>query len=226
MAIFDNLKYVTERIQAAALRSGRQADEVSLLAVTKTVAAERIRAAAALGLTLIGENRVQEAWAKSQQLTDLPLSWHMIGHLQSNKVKRALQFATLIESVDSLHIAREIDREAAAQGKTIECFLEVNTSGESQKFGIAPGEAEALAGDLAGLPHLHLTGLMTIGALSTDSQRIRSCFSQLRKVQERLNASGLGISQLSMGMSDDFEIAIEEGATIIRLGRALFGERN
>ncbi len=117
MAIFDNLKYVTERIQAAALRSGRQADEVSLLAVTKTVAAERIRAAAALGLTLIGENRVQEAWAKSQQLTDLPLSWHMIGHLQSNKVKRALQFATLIESVDSLHIAREIDREAAAQAK-------------------------------------------------------------------------------------------------------------
>ncbi|HOY43483.1 MAG TPA: YggS family pyridoxal phosphate-dependent enzyme [bacterium] len=226
MAIFDNLKYVTERIEAAALRSGRQAGEVALLAVTKSVPAERMREAAALGLTLIGENRVQEAWTKFQSLADLPLSWHMIGHLQSNKVKRALQFATLIESVDSLHLAREIEREAAAQGKIIECFLEVNTSGESQKFGIAPGEAEALAGDLAGLPHLHLTGLMTIGALSTDSQRIRSCFSQLRKVQERLNASGLGISQLSMGMSDDFEIAIEEGATIIRLGRALFGERN
>ena len=225
MAIFDNLKYVTERIQAAALRSGRQADEVSLLAVTKTVAAERIRAAAALGLTLIGENRVQEAWAKSQQLTDLPLSWHMIGHLQSNKVKRALQFATLIESVDSLHIAREIDREAAAQGKTIECFLEVNTSGESRKIGVAPDEAEALAREIASLPRLRLTGLMTIGALSPDSQRIRSCFRLLQALQERLNTSGLGISQLSMGMSDDYEIAIEEGATIIRLGRALFGER-
>ena len=226
MAISDNLKYVTERIQKAALRSGRQAGEVALLAVTKTVPAERIREAAALGLTLIGENRVQEAWTKSQQLTDLPLTWHMIGHLQSNKVKRTLQFAALIESVDSSPLALVIERAAAAQGKIIECFLEVNTSGESQKFGIAPGEAEALADEIAGLPHLHLTGLMTIGALSTDSQRIRSCFSRLRKLQERLNVSGLGISQLSMGMSDDFEIAIEEGATIIRLGRALFGERN
>ncbi len=225
MAIFDNLKYATERIEAATLRSGRQAGQVTLLAVTKTVSAERIREAAALGLTLIGENRVQEAWAKFPLLSDLPLSWHLIGHLQSNKVKRALHFATLIESVDSLRIAREIDREAAALGKRIECFLEVNTSGESQKFGVAPDEAEALAGEIANLPHLHLTGLMTIGALSADSQRIRSCFRTLRRLQERLNAAGSGITRLSMGMSDDFEIAIEEGATLVRLGRALFGER-
>ncbi|HOT95779.1 MAG TPA: YggS family pyridoxal phosphate-dependent enzyme [bacterium] len=225
MAISDNLKYVTERIHSACLRSGQQTGQVSLLAVTKTVSAEHIRAAAALGLTLIGENRVQEAWAKVQLLPDLPLSWHMIGHLQSNKVKRALQFATVIESVDSPHIARELDHAAAAQDSIIECFLEVNTSGESRKFGVAPDATEALASEIARLPHLHLTGLMTIGALSPDSRRIRSCFQSLKTLQERLNTSGYGIRHLSMGMSDDFEIAIEEGATLIRLGRALFGER-
>jgi pyridoxal phosphate enzyme (YggS family) len=225
MAIIENLKYVTERIEAACFRSGRHPGEVTLLAVTKTVPAEQIREAAALGLTLIGENRVQEAWAKYQQLSDLPLSWHLIGHLQSNKVRRTLRFATLIESVDSLHIAGEIDREAAARGITLECFLEVNTSGESQKFGVAPDKAEALADQIARLPHLRLTGLMTIGALAADSGRIRSGFQKLRWLQEKCNASGLSISHLSMGMSDDFEIAIEEGASEIRLGRALFGDR-
>ena len=225
MAIADNLKYVTERLQSACIRSGRHPDQVSLLAVTKTVSVERIREAAALGLTLIGENRVQEALAKYPQLSSLPLSWHLIGHLQSNKVKRALSCFHLIESVDSAHIATEIDRQAAALGKKLDIFLEVNTSGESQKFGVAPDKVDELAGYILTLPHLHLTGLMTIGALTTNSQRIRSCFNTLRVVQERLNSSGLSIGHLSMGMSDDFEIAIEEGATIIRLGRALFGDR-
>lgn len=225
MTIQQNLEYVTERLHAACQRSGRAASEVSLLAVTKNVGPDKIRDAAALGLTLLGENRVQEAWAKYQQLSGLPLTWHLIGHLQSNKVKRTLQFAALIESVDSLHLADEIERCAAAAGRTIEVFMEINTSGEPQKFGVAPAQAEALASHLASLPHLHLTGLMTIGALSTDSQHIRSCFTQLNRLRQHLLSSGFHIDHLSMGMSDDFEIAIEEGATIIRLGRALFGER-
>jgi PLP dependent protein len=225
MAIIDNLKYVTERIAAACDRSGRKTSQVSLLAVTKTVAVERIHEAAGVGLILIGENRVQEAWTKYQQLSGLPLTWHLIGHLQSNKIKRTLQFADLIESVDSLHLAAEIDRAAGAMGRQLDIFLEVNTSGETQKFGVAPEEAENLAIRIAGLPHLRLTGLMTIGALSTNSQLIRSCFKRLHALRERLNTSGLSIDHLSMGMSDDFEIAIEEGATIIRLGRALFGDR-
>ncbi len=225
MSIADNFKYVTERIQAACERSGRLASQVTLLAVTKTIAAERINEAAALGLTLIGENRVQEAWTKYQQLSGLPLTWHFIGHLQSNKVNRTLQFADLIQSVDSLHLAEEINRAAGAAGRSIDIFLEVNTSAETQKFGVAPEKAEELAGSIARLPHLRLTGLMTIGALSPSIQRIRSCFQTLDALQERLNTSGLRIDHLSMGMSDDFEIAIEEGATIIRLGRALFGDR-
>lgn len=225
MTIQHNLEYVTERLHAACLRSGRAASEVTLLAVTKNVGPEKIRDAAALGLTLLGENRVQEAWSKYQQLSELPLTWHLIGHLQSNKVKRTLQFAAVIESVDSLHLADEIEHGAAAAGRTIEVFMEVNTSGELQKFGVAPAQAEALAAHIASLPHLHLTGLMTIGALSTDTQHIRSCFTQLNRLQQHLLSSGFSIDHLSMGMSDDFEIAIEEGATIIRLGRALFGDR-
>jgi PLP dependent protein len=225
MAIKDNLEYVTERLHAACARSGRRAAEVTLLAVTKNVEAARIREAAALGLTLLGENRVQEAWGKYQQLSGLPLTWHLIGHLQSNKVKRTLQFVDLIESVDSFHLADEIERSAAAAERLVELFMEVNTSGEPQKFGIAPEGAEKLAAHISGLPHLRLRGLMTIGALSANSGHIRSCFAQLCRLREHLNSSGLSIEHLSMGMSDDFEIAIEEGATIIRLGRALFGER-
>ncbi len=225
MALANNLKYVTERVHAACERSGRSASQIRTLAVTKTVPASRIREAAALGLVLMGENRVQEAVEKRGHLADLPLSWHFIGHLQSNKVKRALELFELIQSVDSLNLGQEINKIARAWGRVVPVFMEVNTSGETSKFGIPPDQAEDLAGALGQLPHLRLTGLMTIGALSTDTTRIRSCFTALRQLQERLNASGLSIDHLSMGMSDDYEIAIEEGATLIRLGRALFGER-
>lgn len=225
MALADNLKYVTERIHIACERSGRSAGQIRTLAVTKTVPPPRIREAAALGLLLMGENRVQEAAEKQAHLTDLPVTWHFIGHLQTNKVKRALELFALIQSVDSLNLGQEINKIAGALGRVVPVFMEVNTSGETSKFGIPPDQAEDLAGALGQMPHLRLTGLMTIGALATDTSRIRSCFIALRQLQERLNASGLSIDHLSMGMSDDFEIAIEEGATLIRLGRALFGER-
>ncbi len=225
MAIADTLKYVTERIHAACQRSGRDPHQIELLAVTKTVPPPYIRAAAAHGITLMGENRVQEAWSKREALADLPVTWHFIGHLQSNKVKRALALFEVIQSVDSLNLGQEIDRSAAASTRIVPVFMEVNTSGEASKYGIDPETAESLAHALARLPHLRLSGLMTIGALTTDIARIRSCFIALRRLQERLNASGLSIDHLSMGMSDDYEIAVEEGATLIRLGRALFGER-
>ncbi|NUO80369.1 YggS family pyridoxal phosphate-dependent enzyme, partial [candidate division KSB1 bacterium] len=177
-----------------------------------------------------GENRVQEAATKIPELHNRGVrpQWHLIGHLQTNKVKLALELFDVIQSVDRLQLAEVLQKRAETSNRRIEIFAQINTSGESTKFGAAPEEAVSLARELSAFSHLRLTGLMTIGALTSDIQRIRQCFRTLRELANTIAALHLPnvvMQHLSMGMTDDFEIAIEEGATIVRVGRALFGER-
>ncbi len=227
MEIRKNVQAIRERIAAACSRSGRSADTVRLVAVTKTVGVEQVNAVIAAGVDIIGENRVQEAAAK-KQLAASGASWHLIGHLQTNKVKKALQIFDLIESVDSLHLAEKIQHECEKQQREIDIFIQVNTSGEESKFGVSPQQAVELVRQVSELPRLRIRGLMTIGAFTQDSARIRACFRMLRELShevERMGLAGVSMEHLSMGMTNDFEIAIEEGATLVRIGRALFGER-
>ncbi len=226
MSIQENIAVIKERINAACQRCGRDPSSIIIVAVTKTVPVDKILEARGYGITIIGENRIQEAWNKYQKLGKTDLHWHMVGHLQTNKVKRALEFMEVIQSVDSLHLAIAVNQAAMKMNKIQPVFLQVNTSGEASKFGIPPAQAGELARQISTMDHLQLKGLMTIGALTSDIQRIRACFKTLRKLKESLVAHGLSIQHLSMGMSDDFEIAIEEGATMLRIGRAIFGERN
>lgn len=185
---------------------------------------ESVRAAHALGLAEFGENRVQELLAKSDLLADLPLRWHLIGHLQTNKVRAVLPRVVAIHSVDSLRLAESIQAHAAP-GRIIDILLQVNTSGEETKFGAAPEEAPGLARAVAVLPALRLRGLMTLGPLTDDATAIRRSFRLLRDLRDAARSSIPGVEWLSMGMSGDFEIAVEEGATHIRVGTALFGSR-
>ncbi|MDZ7359983.1 MAG: YggS family pyridoxal phosphate-dependent enzyme [candidate division KSB1 bacterium] len=224
---------VRHRIAAACERVGRQPTEVTLVAVTKTVPPEAIQSAFAAGVRCFGENRVQEAAAKiSPDLfreSEAAPEWHLVGHLQTNKVKKALELFHVIQSVDSQRLAETIQRHAAALQKTVEVFIEVNTSGEASKFGVTPAQALPLARHLAQLPNLQLTGLMTIGALTGNQEIIRNCFRRLRDLRAEISAenlSGVQLRHLSMGMTDDFELAIEEGSTMVRVGRAIFGPRD
>jgi pyridoxal phosphate enzyme (YggS family) len=226
---------VRQRLAAACARVGRDPKDVALMAVTKTVSAEAIQSAYLAGICFFGENRVQEAAAKISTTllhepdnSALTPQWHLIGHLQTNKVKKALELFQAIQSVDSLRLAEALQRQAEALQKTIEVFIEVNTSGEASKFGVAPAPAPALARAVGALPHLQLTGLMTIWALTEDHATIRRCFRRLREVRAEIVAakfSGVNLRHLSMGMTDDFELAIEEGSTLVRIGRAIFGAR-
>jgi pyridoxal phosphate enzyme (YggS family) len=205
-------------IAGACLRSGRSAESVTIVAVTKGVPATVVREAIAAGLTDIGENRVQEAEQKRAALADLEgLRWHMIGHLQSNKVKTALNLFDIIHSVDSIHLAEAISRRAL---EPVPVFLEVNVSGESTKHGVTLDELSAVHAAIAALPNVYVRGLMTVAPLSADPQAARPVFRRLRQ-----EATALALPDLSMGMSDDFEVAVEEGATHVRIGRAIFGER-
>jgi hypothetical protein len=226
---------VRQRIAAACERVGREPKEVTLMAVTKTISAAAIQAAYEAGICFFGENRVQEAAAKiSPTLLRAPdnpamtTQWHLIGHLQTNKAKKALELFQAIQSVDSLRLAEALQRQAEMAPKTIEIFIEVNTSGEAAKFGVPPGQALSLAHNISALPNLQLTGLMTIGALTEDQAAIRRGFRQLRELQREIAAAkfpGVNMQHLSMGMTDDFELAIEEGSTLVRVGRAIFGAR-
>lgn len=210
---------------AACARAGRDPTGVTLLAVTKSVSAERIRAALDLGLTDLAENRVQEAEAKAVQLPEA--HWQLVGHLQSNKAARAMALFEAIHSVDSLELATRLDRVAAeAEGERYPIYLQVNVDADPAKEGFGPAALDTALPALARLDHLELRGLMTIGRLVTQPQQARPTFVALRAMSERLRASEprLGAG-LSMGMSDDFEVALEEGSTVVRIGRALFGER-
>ncbi|MDQ7851171.1 MAG: YggS family pyridoxal phosphate-dependent enzyme [Armatimonadota bacterium] len=218
------LAAVRQRMQAAAQRSGRRADSVRLVAVTKGVAAARIREAMALGVLDFGENRVQEALPKIAALGPGP-RWHLVGHLQRNKVRRAVEAFALIHSLDSLPLAEAISRRAEAAGRWVEVLLQVNVAGEPRKHGFAPAEVPQAVRHIAGLPALILRGLMTIAPLEADPQRVRPVFRRLRELRDALRVQWPGLEELSMGMSDDFEVAIEEGATLVRVGRAIFRER-
>ena len=198
---------------------------MTLLGVTKTVPVEQIRAAIALGLTDLGENRVQEAEAKA---ADLPaVAWHLVGHLQSNKASRAVELFDVIHSVDSIDLARRLDRLAAAAGRApLPVYLEVNVDRDPHKSGMAVSDLERALPELVTLPGLELRGLMTVGRLVSNPEDARPTFAALRGLSDRMSASQPRLGHgLSMGMSDDFEIAVEEGATVVRIGRAIFGER-
>ena len=217
---------VLARIEAAAGRSGRDPAAVTLVAVSKTVPADRVRAAVAAGLDVLGENRVQEAAAKIPEVSGA--RWHLVGPLQGNKARRAVELFDVLEAVDSVDLARRLDRVAAElrPGRPLPVLLQVNVAGDPAKAGFTELAASAAMAELADLPNLRLDGLMTIGRLVEDPEAARPTFRELRTLSARLRAAepGLGAA-LSMGMSDDFEVAVEEGATIVRVGRALFGER-
>jgi len=223
MTIADNLRSVKARIGSAAKRSGRDPAEVKLVAATKDVPAGLILEAIKAGLTDIGENRVQEAKQKFDALRGQPVTWHMIGHLQTNKVKAALEIFSVIQSVDSQRLADEISQRAQ---KIVEVFIEVNTSGEESKFGILPEEAVRLAEHISGLKNLKLAGLMTVGPLAGDEKAVRKSFRLLKGIFDQikgLNLPSVELKCLSMGMSQDFEAAIEEGSNLVRIGRVIFG---
>ena len=220
-----NLKLVQQRIEAACARAGRPPGSVALVAITKSQPPEVVCAAAALGLGLFGENKVQEAKAKIPACPGR-LRWHMVGHLQSNKCRDAVGLFEMVQSVDSLHLAEELNRRAEQAAKTLPILLEVNAVGEASKFGYRPEQLLADLDRINALPRLEVHGLMTVPPWAPDPEQVRPVFSQMRELKERCEQLlGAPLPQLSMGMTDDFEVAIEEGATMVRIGTALFGAR-
>jgi len=223
--IAENLNSIRQRIAAACARVGRKENAVTLLAVSKTHPPETIQAAVECGQLLFGENKIQEAKAK------IPLCpgrarWQFIGHLQSNKVRDAVELFEMIQGVDSLAIAREISKRAEQAAKTMPVLLEVNVAGEGSKFGYAPEKLLAELDELNALPRLEIHGLMAIPPYAAVPEKARPYFQKLRELKERAGqVLGAPLPHLSMGMSDDFEVAIEEGSTMVRVGTALFGER-
>jgi PLP dependent protein len=227
--VAENLELVRGRIADAAERCGRSPGDIDLVAVSKTVAPEFIATAIAAGQTVFGENRVQEAEAKIPLLADRPgAEWHLIGHLQSNKARKAVELFKVIHSVDSEKLARRLSEAAAALGRTVSVLVQVDLGEEETKFGAPRCDAMRLVEALGSMPGLRLDGLMTIPPYFEDPERARPYFRELREILERLESVHPGIfgrRHLSMGMSHDFEVAIEEGATLVRVGTAIFGER-
>lgn len=221
----ERLIRIRERMARACERAGRRPEAVSLLPVSKTQGPDKVGAAAACGLAVFGENRVQEA---KQKIPLCPghLAWHLVGHLQTNKVKDAVRLFAVIHSVDSLKLLTAIDAAGALTGRVMPVFLEVNVAGESSKFGLAPADGPAVLKAANALRRVEVTGLMTIPPVAEDPEQARPFFRQLRELRDRWRQeTGFALNELSMGMSHDFEIAIEEGATWIRLGTILFGAR-
>jgi pyridoxal phosphate enzyme (YggS family) len=226
--IRDNVRRVEERIVAACGRCGRRREEVKLVAVSKTHPAASIRAAFEAGLRDFGENRIQEARAKLPSLTDLAVTWHLIGHLQSNKARKARELFRWVQSLDSLRVAEKL-AQAASGDLRLPVLIEVNLGGEAAKTGVRVAEAAALAEQIAQLELLDLRGLMTIPPFQTNPEDVRPYFRQLHALAHEIdkrNLSNCSMRELSMGMSSDFEIAIEEGATMVRVGTAIFGARS
>lgn len=225
-ALSDRLAEVRARIARAAGRSGRRPEEVTLIGVVKTVPAERVREAVELGLVDLGENRVQEAEEKIAATGRKGLRWHLIGHLQRNKAGRAVELFDRVHSVDSAGLAGALARRAAAAGRRLPVLVEVNVSGEASKFGVAPDGAPRLLEAVRALPALALDGLMTVGPPVQDPEAARAVFARLRTVRDDAERRlGMPLPHLSMGMSGDFETAVEEGSTLVRVGTALFGPR-
>lgn len=224
MSIADNITAVRARIGAALERSGRAGERVSLVAVTKTVPVERIREALAAGVTDLGENRLQEAAPKAEAIGPGP-TWHFIGNLQRNKVRHVVRFAELIHSVDRLSLLEEIDRRAARIGKVQRVLIELNVAGEESKSGAAPEGLDGIVRAAAGLSHVRIEGLMTMAPLVSDPESVRPVFRQTAAFFDKMSkttAPNVEMTYLSMGMTDDFEVAIEEGSNMVRIGRAIF----
>ena len=225
-SIVENLDRVREQIASAAANAGRSADDVKLVAITKTHPAEKVREAVEAGHTLFGESRVQEARAKIPELSS-NICWHFVGHLQKNKVRQALPLFEMIHSVDSLSLAQDINRVAQEQGLYPRVLLEVNVAGEGSKFGFAPDHLRGQMEALLALPRLSIEGLMCIPPQAVKSENSRKFFVKVRELRDSLEKEfSMKLPQLSMGMTQDFPIGIEEGATLVRVGTAIFGERS
>ena len=222
--IQERLAAVRHRIEAAAARSGRPSSAVTLVAVSKTIPAAAIREAVSAGVKILGENRVQEAREKIEALPGAA-EWHLIGHLQTNKAKLAVGLFDCIHSLDSVRLVQEIGRHAEEAGRRLRCLVEVNVGEEAQKSGAAAAEVRPLLEAARRLPQLSVQGLMTIPPFLPDPESVRPFFRRLRDLRDRLESEGWTLPDLSMGMSHDFEVAIEEGATLVRIGTAIFGSR-
>ena len=227
--IIENIAQIKKRIEEAAIGANRKPEEVSLLLATKAVSAENIKIALESGEHLIGENRAQELKSKYNDLLDVPHQKHFIGYLQTNKIKELLRYdVACIQSVDRLDLAEKLQARLEFEKKEIDVFIQVNTSNEESKFGIAPEKAIELTKQVAELPNIHIKGLMTIGLFSAEEVKVRVCFRLLKDIQQQiiaLNLPGVEMNELSMGMSHDLEFAIEEGSTMVRVGTAIFGQR-
>jgi pyridoxal phosphate enzyme (YggS family) len=226
MDIAQNLMRVREQIAHAAAKAGSVADEVALVAITKTHPADKVREAIEAGQTLFGESRVQEARAKIPELPS-NLRWHFVGHLQKNKIRHALPLFELIHGVDSLALAQDMNRIAEEEGMHPRVLLEVNVTGEGSKFGFSSDKLREQMEELLALPRLSILGLMTIPPLAEEGEASRKYFVRLRELRDRLQTDfRVDLAQLSMGMTQDFSVAVEEGATLVRVGTAIFGERS
>ena len=221
-----NFAAVRARVDEACRAAGRAAEDVQVLLATKTVPAERIAVAVRAGARLIGENRVQELAQKDAELAGLPCERHFIGHLQTNKVNQVLRYVSCIQSVDSVDLADRLQRRLEHLDRTVDVLIQVNTSGEHSKFGVAPGDAQDLLRDVTKRDRLRVRGLMTIGLPSDDPDQVRPSYRTLREIRDRArDVVGLELPVLSMGMSSDVELAVDEGSTMVRVGSAVFGAR-
>ena len=228
MSITENLSIVENKIAAACKRAGRERDEVKLIAVSKTQPVEAIREAIEYGIYSYGENRVQELKKKIDIITD-DLDWHLIGHLQTNKVKYVVGKVSLIHSLENIRLAEALDKEAAKIGVTVDVLVEVNVAKEDTKFGVKPEEVEIFVREVSEFPNISIKGLMTVAPYTDISEENRKYFRQLKKIMVDLNSKNIhnvNMNVLSMGMTGDYEVAIEEGATLVRVGTGIFGSRN
>jgi len=222
------LEKINEKIKKAALKANRSPEDIKLVAVTKTATVEQIKEAISAGVKTIGENKVQEAKGKYQVLSaDIAdIEWHLVGHLQTNKVKYAIEIFDLIHSVDSIKLAEEIDKRSLQFGIMTNILVEVNVSGEETKYGIKPEEVEPFLKEISEFSRIKVRGLMTIAPIAEDKEEVRPYFRKLRELSEKIenkNIKNVKMDYLSMGMTDDFEVAIEEGANMVRIGRGIFG---
>ena len=229
MSIKENLEQVRQNIANAATKAGKKPDDIILVMATKTVEPERIREAIRAGGHIVAENKVQEALKKYEVLKNEDAEWHFIGHLQTNKIKDVLKFADIIHSVDRLSLAEKLDQRLQQEGRSLDILVQVNTSHEESKYGVAPEEALSLVKQTARYDTLKIHGLMTIGLFTKDEVKIRKCFKVLKEINDNIVKEGIDrvdMKYLSMGMSGDYQIAIEEGANMVRIGTAIFGARN
>jgi pyridoxal phosphate enzyme (YggS family) len=220
--VADRFRSVQERVAAAAVRAGRDPAEIRICAVTKRSELPAIREAVAAGARILGENRVQEAAAKIEAAGDLGVEWHLIGHLQRNKARRAVALFQAVQSLDSLGLARRLADLGVERGRPVRVLVEVNTSGEAAKSGLEPGGAEEAIAAMRELAGIEVGGLMTMAPFTADPEPIRRCFRTLRSLRERAGGPAV-LPELSMGMTNDFEVAVEEGSTLVRVGTAIFG---